>query len=111
MTRGQRPASSRPATGADPERLGRLEQQMAVAVHRLDDMSTRHETVPTRVSMLEQQFRNTDVQLKALGAGQAKLTVAVNEIGSKVTRLLTILTIAGCVLQMAVPALLRVWLP
>jgi hypothetical protein len=50
-------------------------------------------------------------QLSELNQGQQKLTVAVNVIGSKVGRLLTILTLVGAVLQMAVPALLRVWFP
>jgi hypothetical protein len=50
-------------------------------------------------------------QLSELNAGQQTLTVAVNDIGAKVGRLLTILTVVASVLQMVVPALLRVWFP
>lgn len=92
-------------------RLGSLEQKIAVIEHRMNDFEDRHETVPTRVTKLEQQFENMTGQLVELNKGQQALTVAVNVIGSKVGRLLTILTIVGAVLQMAVPALLRVWFP
>jgi DNA anti-recombination protein RmuC len=88
-----------------------MEQQLAVIEHRLSEIEDRHETVPTRVTKLEQQFEHMAGQLSELNQGQQKLTVAVNVIGSKVGRLLTILTLVGAVLQMAVPALLRVWFP
>jgi len=101
--------SAEPASEA--ARLGRLERQMAVVEHRLGDIEERHETVPTRVTKLEQQFEHMAGQLSELNVGQQALTVAVNVIGSKVGRLLTILTLVGAVLQMAVPALLRVWFP
>ncbi|WP_256667300.1 hypothetical protein [Pseudomonas sp. ANT_J28] len=84
---------------------------MAVIEHRLREIEDRHETVPTRVTKLEQQFEHMAGQLSELNQGQQKLTVAVNVIGSKVGRLLTILTLVGAVLQMAVPALLRVLFP
>lgn len=96
---------------ADAARLGRLERKMAVIEHRVGEIEDRHETVPTRVTKLEQQFEHMAGQLSELNAGQQTLTVAVNDIGSKVGRLLTILTLVGAVLQMAVPALLRVWFP
>ncbi|WP_426205201.1 hypothetical protein [Pseudomonas sp. TWP3-1] len=92
-------------------RLGALEQRFAVFEHRLDELADRHETVPTRVSKLEQGFEHMAGQLSELNAGQQTLTVAVNDIGTKVGRLLTILTLVGAVLQMVVPALLRVWFP
>ena len=92
---------------ANSARLGRLERKMAVVEHRVGQM----ETVPTRVTKLEQQFEHMAGQLSELNEGQHKLTVAVTAIGSNVTRLLTILTLVGALLQMVVPALLRVWFP
>ncbi|WP_238936075.1 hypothetical protein [Pseudomonas weihenstephanensis] len=100
-----------PAQVTDPMRLGVLEQKMAVTEHRLNEMTSRHETVPTRVTKLEGQFEHMAGQLVSLNAGQKKLTVAVTDIGAKVTKLLTILTIVGAVLQMVVPALLRLVFP
>ena len=93
----------------DPVRL--LELDMAVFKHRLVSLEKRQESVPTRVTKLEQQFEHMSGQLSELNAGQQTLTVAVNDIGAKVGRLLTILTLVGAVLQMVVPALLRVWFP
>lgn len=84
---------------------------MAVIEHRLSELEDRHETVPTRVTKLEQGFEHMAGQLSELNAGQQTLTVAVNDISSKVGRLLTILTLVGTVMQMAVPTLLRVWFP
>ncbi|SFX92525.1 hypothetical protein SAMN03159352_02563 [Pseudomonas sp. NFACC43] len=84
---------------------------MAVIEHRLTELEDRHETVPTRVTKLEQGFEHMARQLSELNAGQQTLTVAVNDISSKVGRLLTILTLVGAVLQMVVPAVLRVWFP
>lgn len=95
----------------DAARLGWLERKVAVIEHRLGDIEERHGTVPTRVTKLEQQFEHMAGQLSELNVGQRALTVAVNVIGSKVGRLLTILTLVGAVLQMAVPALLRMWFP
>ena len=95
----------------DGARLRWLERKVAVIDHRLGDIEVRHETVPTRVTKLEQQFEHMAGQLCELNAGQRALTGAVNVIGSKVGRLLTILTLVGAVLQMAVPALLRWWFP
>ncbi|MFM9379619.1 hypothetical protein [Pseudomonas sp. UV AK001] len=95
----------------ETSRLGTLERQLAVIEHRMNEFEGRHDTVPTRVTKLEQQFENMTGQLKELNKGQHALTLAVNVIGSKVGRLLTILTLVGAVLQMVVPALLRVWFP
>ncbi|MBN6773692.1 hypothetical protein JRG42_08680 [Pseudomonas granadensis] len=95
----------------DAARLGTLEQRFAVFEHRLSELEDRHETVPTRVTKLEQGFEHMAGQLSELNAGQQTLTVAVNDIGTKVGRLLTILTVVASVLQMVVPALLRVWFP
>jgi hypothetical protein len=95
----------------DVARLGWLERKVAVIEHRLGDIELRHGTVPTRVTKLEQQFEHMAGQLSELNSGQRALTVAVNVIGSKVGRLLTILTLVGAALQMAVPALLRMWFP
>ncbi|MGE1174788.1 hypothetical protein [Pseudomonas sp. BW7P1] len=95
----------------ETSRLGTLERQIAVIEHRMNEFEGRHDTVPTRVTKLEQQFENMTGQLKELNKGQQALTLAVNVIGSKVGRLLTILTLVGAGLQMVVPALLRVWFP
>jgi hypothetical protein len=96
---------------SDAARLGQLERQVAVIEHRLGDIEVRHGTVPTRVTKLEQQFEHLAGQLSELNIGQRALTVAVNVIGSKVGKLLTILTLVGAALQMIVPALLRAWFP
>lgn len=100
-----------PAFGAGGARLGKIEQKMAVVEHRLDEMSIRHDMVPTRVTKLEGQFEHMAGQLASLNNGQEKLTVAVTDLGAKVAKLLTILMLVGAGLQMAVPALLRVWFP
>jgi hypothetical protein len=96
---------------SDAARLGQLERQVAVIEHRLGDIEVRHGTVPTRVTKLEQQFEHLAGQLSELNIGQRALTVAVNVIGSKVGKLLTLLTLVGAALQMIVPALLRAWFP
>ncbi|WP_268799064.1 hypothetical protein [Pseudomonas huanghezhanensis] len=89
----------------------KLDNLVAVLEHRVNDIEDRHETVPTRVTKLEQQFEHMAGQLSALNEGQATLTRTVTTIGTKVTRLLTILTVLGALLQMAVPAVLRMWFP
>lgn len=95
----------------DAALIRELDRLLAVLEHRVNDIADRHETVPTRVTKLEQQFEHMAGQLSSLNDGQAQLTATVTTIGSKVTRLLTILTVLGALLQMAVPAVLRVWFP
>lgn len=97
--------------GADTTRVGRLEREVMLLDYRLDSMEKRHDSVPIRVTKLEQQFEHMAGQLQALNAGQVKLTEAVTDIGLKVGKLLTVLMLVGAFLQMAVPALLRVWFP
>ena len=96
-----------PFRGGSSARLGHLEQQMAVVEHRLDDIQIRHETVPTRVTRLEQGFEHMAGQLTALNAGQAALTVVVSDIGKKITWALAIASTLWAILQMVGPTLLR----
>ena len=51
------------------------------------------------------------VQLSDLNDGQRELTATVSDIGTKVTRMLAVLTVLGVVAQMVGPALLRILFP
>ncbi|MEZ0507291.1 hypothetical protein ACAW49_03640 [Pseudomonas sp. Env-44] len=88
-----------------------MESRFAVLEHRVSDLEDRHETVPTRVTRLEGEFEHMAVQLSALNEGQRELTSTVSDIGTKVTRMLAVLTVLGVVAQMVGPALLRVLFP
>lgn len=96
---------------ADTSRAGRIEREVILLEYRIGALENRHDTMPIRVTKLEQQFEHMSGQLQALNAGQVKLTAAVTDIGLKVGKLLTVLMLVGAGLQMAVPALLRVWFP
>ena len=88
-----------------------MESRFAVLEHRVSDLEDRHETVPTRVTRLEGEFKHMAVQLSDLNEGQRELTSTVSDIGTKVTRMLAVLTVLGVVAQMVGPALLRVLFP
>lgn len=88
-----------------------LESRYAVLEHRISDLEDRHATVPTRVTRLEGEFEHMAVQLSDLNEGQRELTSTVSDIGTKVTRMLAVLTVLGVVAQMVGPALLRVLFP
>jgi len=92
---------------AEPTRLGVLERDMAVTKHRLDQMESRHESVPTRVTKLEQQFEHMSGQLSELNEGQQKLTTVVSGIGTKITWALAVASTLWAILQMVGPTLLR----
>lgn len=89
----------------------KLDSQLAVLEHRVSELEDRHETVPTRVTLLEGQFQHMSGQLSALNEGQRELTATVSDIGGKVTRLLAVLTVLGIAVQMIAPAVLRVLFP
>jgi len=97
--------------GGDTTRLGRLERDVMLVQYRLEAMESRHESLPIRVTKLEQGFEHMAGELKALNIGLAALTDVVTDIGKKVARLLTVLMVIGGALQMAVPPLMRVWFP
>ncbi|MDH2080325.1 hypothetical protein [Pseudomonas atacamensis] len=88
-----------------------LESRFAVLEHRVSDLEVRHATVPTRVTRLEGEFEHMAVQLSDLNDGQRELTATVSDIGTKVTRMLGVLTVLGVVAQMVGPALLRILFP
>ncbi|NWB99082.1 hypothetical protein HX882_24615 [Pseudomonas gingeri] len=79
--------------------------------YRLGQMESRHESVPIRVTKLEQQFEHMSGQLAELNLGQQKLTVVVSAIGSKITWALAIASTLWAILQMFGPTLLRMLLP
>ncbi|NBA97968.1 hypothetical protein GUY40_24005 [Pseudomonas sp. R5(2019)] len=84
---------------------------MAVMKHRLDQMENRHESVPIRVTKLEQQFEHMSGQLAELNAGQQKLTSVVSGIGTKITWSLAVASTLWAVLQLIGPTVLRVLFP
>ena len=93
----------------DPVRL--LERDMAVFKHRLVSLEKRQESVPTRVTKLEQQFEHMSGQLSELNEGQQKLTDVVSDIGKKITWALAIASTLWAILQMVGPTLLRAVFP
>ncbi|MGO4366648.1 hypothetical protein [Pseudomonas sp. PAB10] len=109
MTNSLRPTIAN--SGADPLRLGLLERDMSVVQFRLEAMEARHESVPIRVTKLEQQFEHMSGQLSELNKGQQKLTTVVSAIGSKITWALAIASTLWAILQMFGPTLLRVLFP
>ncbi|AKA22063.1 MULTISPECIES: hypothetical protein [Pseudomonas] len=84
---------------------------MAVVEHRLGQMENRHESVPTRITKLEQQFEHMSDQLSELNEGQQALTVVVSGIGKKITWSMGVAAAAWAILQMLVPVVLRVVFP
>lgn len=92
-------------------RMAKLEQNMAVFQHRLCHMENRHESVPTRVTKLEQQFEHMSGQLSELNKGQQKLTNVVSGISTKITWALAVASTLWAILQMFGPTLLRVVFP
>ncbi|GFM86105.1 hypothetical protein PSCICO_15040 [Pseudomonas cichorii] len=92
-------------TAKDPVR--ELERDMAVFKHRLVSLEKRHESVPIRVTKLEQQFEHMSGQLAELNEGQQKLTSVVSDIGKKITWALAIASTLWAILQMIGPTLLK----
>ncbi|QTT85629.1 hypothetical protein HUT29_07130 [Pseudomonas chlororaphis] len=88
-----------------------MEIRVALLEQRLADLLTHHESVPGRVTRLEGEFEHMAIQLTALNEGQRELTATVSDIGSKVTKLLAVLTVLGIAVQMIAPAVLRVLFP
>jgi chromosome segregation ATPase len=109
MTTSPRPSLSE--ADSEPGRLVGLERNMAVMEHRLTFMENRHESVPIRVTKLEQQFEHMSGQLSELNEGQQKLTSVVAGIGNKITWALAVASTLWAILQMFGPVLLRVFVP
>jgi hypothetical protein len=95
----------------DAALVRKLDRKMAVLEHRVSDIEDRNEAVPTRVTKLEGQFEHMAGQLADLNDGQRKLTATVSDIGGKVARALTILTVLGTIAQMVAPSLLKALFP
>lgn len=93
-----------PEHNSDATRLGLIEYRLMV-------MEKRHESVPIRVTKLEQQFEHMSGQLAELNEGQQKLTGVVSEIGKKITWALAIASTLWAILQMVGPAVLRAVFP
>lgn len=89
----------------------KMEIRVALLEQRLADLVTHNESVPSRVTRLEGEFEHMADQLTALNAGQRELTATVADLGTKVTRMIGILTVLGVLAQMIAPALLRLVLP
>jgi ABC-type transporter Mla subunit MlaD len=95
----------------DAALVRRLDRKVAVLEHRVGDIEDRNEGVPTRVTKLEGQFEHMAGQLADLNDGQRKLTATVADIGSKVAKALTILTVLGTIAQMVAPSLFKMLFP
>lgn len=67
-----------------PERVGALEQDMAVHAHRLNRMDAEHGSSPNRLTKLEQQFEFQTKQLVAIGESQEEVAAKVDKLGSKI---------------------------
>lgn len=85
--------------------------RVAVLEHRVDQLERRHESVPIRVTKLEQQFEHMSGQLSQLNQGQQELTSVVAGIGRKITWALAIASTLWAILQMFGPTLLRILVP
>ena len=89
----------------------KLEIQVAVLDQRLTSLETRNESVPIRLTTLEQRFEHMSGQLEELNEGQQKLTTVVSGIGTKITWALAVASTLWAVLQMFGPTLLRLVFP
>ncbi len=66
------------------ERVGALEQDMAVHRHRLDKLDLDHGQSPHRITKLEQQFDFQNKQLKAIGESQEQMSTKLDAMGNKI---------------------------
>ncbi len=66
------------------ERVGALEQDMAVHRHRLDKIDQDHGQSPHRITKLEQQFDFQNKQLKAIGESQEQMSTKLDAMGNKI---------------------------
>ncbi|MGZ0703800.1 hypothetical protein [Pseudomonas sp. KCJK8993] len=89
----------------------KMEIRVALLEQRLADLVTHHESVPGRVTRLEGEFEHMANQLAAINEGQRQLTATVADIGTKVTRVLAIISVLAVVAQMVAPHLLRLVFP
>lgn len=89
----------------------KMEVRVALLEQRMNDWVASHGTVPGRVTRLEGEFEHMTTQLSALNEGQRELTATVADIGTKLTRLLGVLTVLGVLAQALVPTLFRMLFP
>ncbi|GLK88306.1 hypothetical protein [Pseudomonas turukhanskensis] len=66
------------------ERVGALEQDMAVHRHRLAKIDQDHGSSPHRLTKLEQQFEFQTKQLQAIGETQALMVGKVDKLGRSI---------------------------
>lgn len=66
------------------ERVGALEQDMAVARHDLARLERTHETSPHRLTKLEEQFSFQNKQLQAIGETQEQMSAKMDALGNKI---------------------------
>lgn len=109
MTSSLQPNPNDPIS--EPGRMAVVERDMAMIQYRLGQMEKRHESVPIRVTKLEQQFEHMSGQLAELNLGQRKLTSVVSGLGTKITWALAVASTLWAILQMFGPTLLRVLFP
>ncbi|WP_422402810.1 hypothetical protein [Pseudomonas sp. GZD-209] len=89
----------------------KVEIRLALLEQRMDALASHNESVPGRVTRLEGEFEHMATQLTALNDGQRQLTATVADLGTKVTRMIAMLTVLGVVAQLVAPALLRMVFP
>lgn len=66
------------------ERVGALEQDMAVARHDLARLERTHETSPHRITKLEEQLTFQNRQLQSIGESQEEMSAKVDALGNKI---------------------------
>lgn len=95
----------------EPVRLNLMERDMAVVQHRLKEMERRHESVPTRVTKLEQQMEHMSEQLSELHEGQVLLTGSVTAMGNKIAWGMGVGGAVWAIVQFVGPSLFRGLMP
>lgn len=66
------------------ERVGALEQDLAVHRHRLDKIDQDHGQSPHRITKLEQQFEFQNKQLRSIGETQAVMVEKVDKLARSI---------------------------
>lgn len=66
------------------ERVGALEQDMAVVKHDQARFERIHELSPHRITKLEEQFSFQNKQLQAIGETQEQMSTKMDALGNKI---------------------------
>lgn len=97
------------------ERVGALEQDMAVARDNIDRFERIHEATPGRITRLEEQFNYQNRQLQVIGetqlamnTKQSEMSQKLDKIGGKLAQGLAVGCALWAVLQLVGPTLLKV---